>query len=264
MAIPLDADRYSDVKLALVCQKCRASGLIPIQHLDRVLYCRGCASSFRVEPGGLVEIETPPEERIAVQVRSSSSQWQDHRAVIQREPSLRERLSDIGTSLAASNVARAVALCGIVGVISGLVLLASKGPAPPVHRELPTALPERAALLTEALATRDMEVLIGLTDPSQHRALRIWLAHGKDLPQISRSENPQVESAVLSAAKTTAAGDVVDVRVRLRTPADAKGLVLVERWVKQSETWFFRPVRMRAQPQPIVRPAIKQKQRVER
>lgn len=261
MATRGDADRYLDVKLELVCQHCGSAGLIPLERLDRVLFCSGCLRLFRVEAAGLVEIEPPADERISVQVRSSSSQWHVHRAVIEKETTFAERLRERAVALAASNIARAAAVCGLIGLIVGVIALAPAEPGPPPSRELPVALKERAALLTEALALRDMEILIGLTDPSQHRALRIWLAHGSDLPKKVSAEHAPVEAEVLSTAKTTPGGDSVDVRVRLRTSGDGKKFVLDERWVRQGEAWYFRPVRLRAPPQPIVWPAGTQRKR---
>lgn len=255
-----DADRYAVVKLALACPTCRSAGLIPVEHLNRVLFCRGCASAFRVEPNGLFEVEAPLEERIAVQVRSSSSSWQNHRAVIARAATLQERLRDAAIALAANRLACAAGALVLVGLIAGVVIFAPRAPEPTPPRELPLALAERAALLAESLATRDMQTLIALTDPAQHRALRIWLAHGKDLPRKLATDDEIPESHVVRTAKITPGGETVDVRVRLRTPTDRQESVLDQRWVKQGETWFFRPVRMRATAQPIVRPATNQRQ----
>ena len=84
MSVPLDADRYANLELELACPKCHGHGLIPLQHLDRVLFCRRCSAMFRVEPLGLVELEQPETEKISVQVRSSSSDWKKHSAVLHR------------------------------------------------------------------------------------------------------------------------------------------------------------------------------------
>ena len=91
MSLVPDAERYADLKLRLACPQCEAEGLIPWQHLDRVLYCHGCERLFRVEPHGLVELEQSSAERISVQVRSSSSEWQDHEAVIDNPPGVAAR-----------------------------------------------------------------------------------------------------------------------------------------------------------------------------
>jgi len=263
MTVTPDADRYSDVRIELACPKCGSAGLIPFEHLDRVLSCSGCLSLFRVEPGGLAEWDEPLAERISVKVRSSSSAWRDHEARIEKAPSVATRLRAGTIAWAMSRPARWVAACGAAILILGSVALSMREPAPPATADFPTSLDERAALFTEALARRDMEILIRLTDPSQHRALRTWLAHGADLPpQTSLDdsrEHPRVKSEVLSKARSTAAGDVVDVRVRLNSGALGKPLVLDERWVRQGEQWYFRPVHLRWQAQRVTWPPTKQR-----
>jgi hypothetical protein len=265
MTVIGDADRYSNVKIELACPKCGSAGLIPVEHLDRVLSCTGCSSLFRVEASGLAEWDEPLEERISVQVRSSSSAWHDHEARIEKAPSVAKWLRAGAIAWATSRPARWGAACGAALLIFGSVALSMRESAPPPTADFPTSLDERAALFTEALARRDMEVLIRLTDPSQHRALRTWLAHGADLPPRTSDddsrEHPRVESEVLSKARSTAGGDTVDVRVRLNSGAEGKQLVLDERWVRQGEQWYFRPVRLRWQAQRVTWPATKQRRR---
>jgi hypothetical protein len=264
MATLPDTDRYSDVKLELICKQCGSAGLIPFEHLNRVLFCNGCLSLFRVEAGGLVAVEAPLEERISVQVRSSSSTWHHHQAIIEKGPNIAERLRDWTIALAAGKPARWTALCGVMVLVVGTLALSTQEPAAPPPTELPASLEKRAVLLAEALVRRNMEVLIGLTDPAQHRALRIWLAHGTDLPRQVSLEDLRIETEVLSKAKTTPGGDTIDVRVLLRVLPERKELVFDQRWVLQGEAWYFRPVRLRAQAQPISWPVNKQRQRAGR
>jgi hypothetical protein len=256
-----DADRYLDMNVELVCPKCGTGGLIPWQRLDRALWCQRCSILFRVEANRLVELEESAHERISVQVRSSSSEWHDHKAVIEKAPSVAARLLAGALEVATHKYAPWAAVLGAILLIVGSLATATRKEARPLPLEMPMLLDERAILLAEALVRRDMEVLILLTDPSQHRALRIWLAHGKDLPRQMSNENeaPQIPSEVLSKAKTTAAGDSVDVRVRLCLPPDGKEFVLNERWVQQGTTWYFRPVRLRFAPPRVTSRAEQQR-----
>jgi hypothetical protein len=122
-------------------------------------------------------------------------------------------------------------------------------------------------MFTGALASRNMELLIRLTDPSQHRALRIWLAHG--LPEPDKTADGQTTEEVpkpqiLSTVFTTAERDSAAVRVQLPAVADGKELVLDEQWTRRGEIWYFQPVRLRTASETRtgpVRPYVKQKRR---
>jgi hypothetical protein len=248
-----DADRYSEMNVELVCPKCGSAGLIPWQRLDRALYCRACSLLFRAEANRLVVLEESPREHILVQVRSSSSEWRDHRAVIEKATSIAERLRGWTLEMLTSPRGRWGAACGAILLIAASLATITREQAAPLPMEIPTRLEERALLLAEALTRRDMAVLIVLTDPSQHRALRIWLAHGTDLPKQISDKDSQVPSEVLSKAMTTAAGDSAEIRVRL--PSAGNDFVLKERWVQQGGAWYFRPARLRS-PQPPMAPSV--------
>ncbi len=256
-----DADRYSDLKLELVCPECASAGLIPWQQLDHLLFCRGCSRTFRVEACGLVEVAAPTEERISVQVRTISSEWQAHQAVIHKSPGAARRLRGWAIDLATGPRVFRAAVCATIMVVGLSYALVARRPPPPPPVELPTLLDERAVLLADAVVRRDMAVLTALTDPTQHRALRIWLAHAEGLPRGVIGADAKVDAKLLSKAKTTAAGDNVDVRVQLRVPPDGRELVLVQRWVQQGETWRFRPVRLRSPQAPANVRATKQRRR---
>src|SRR5271169_568342 len=92
MSTTSDPDRYSHLCLELACPKCAATGLIPLKRLDRVLFCYGCHTRFRVKSTELVELCDVEDDRIAVHVRTNSSEWREHEAVIAHEPSVRDRL----------------------------------------------------------------------------------------------------------------------------------------------------------------------------
>ncbi|MBI2824201.1 MAG: hypothetical protein HYX69_05900 [Planctomycetia bacterium] len=246
MCIPSDADRYSAMELALVCPKCASEGLVAWEHLDRRLICRGCWTVYRVEPNGLVEVEQQECERILVAVRTGSSEWRRHEAVIERAPGVADRLRDVGVHILTSWTGRLslAAVVMLVGILWGTGRL-SRPPVAVSAARLPDSLDERATLLAEAVARRDMTLLVQLTDPSQHRALRIWLAHGKDLPKEVPAESPGIESDVVARTKSGASGGT-KVRVRLRLPPDGEEFVLNEQWVQRAESWYFRPTIVRS------------------
>ncbi len=79
------------------------------------------------------------------------------------------------------------------------VALANRRPPPPPPLEIPDSLAGRAAVFGDALARRDMEVLIRLTDPAQYRALRTWLAHGQD--EAQRPAEPPASAVSLAEVR---------------------------------------------------------------
>ena len=246
MSSPLDADRYAHLELELACPTCASAGLIPLEHLDRILFCQGCLATFRVDPLGLVELEPPQTEKISVQVRSSSSGWQENSAVIPVIPSISKRLLAWAWEITTSKQLLWGCACGLIVfvVICGREM--SYTPSPPPPLELPTELEERATLVADAVARRDTNLLLRVTDPTQHRALRIWLAHGKELPAETSIADADIKSELLSTAITTATKDHAEARVRLSMPPDGKEFVLSESWIYRGDTWYFQPIRLRS------------------
>ena len=240
-----DADRYAHLELELACPHCRSRGLIPWEHLDRLLLCHGCSAVFRVEPTGLVELDEPQKESILIQVRSNSSQWREEKIVLQRQPTLHERLCAAALEFVTNRWTLRLVPCVLVGLIVAAVVL-SREPPPPPEFILPTALEERATLLGTAVARRDVNLLVRMTDPSQHRAARIWLAHEKQLPQVVTADEDEISSELISAAKTTPEGDHVNAQVRVRVPPDGKEFVLKQVWQRQNDVWYFQPTKIRA------------------
>ena len=143
--------RYGDLKLKLACRHCKSSGLIALKELHRILYCSNCQISYRVEPTGLVEVPTSRETRISVQVRTNSSEWRTHRAIIPAKALFRERVRDAAVGFASAGYARWVAL-GVVTMLLGWTVIAGarSGEAPPAPPELPTTLEDRAAAIHES------------------------------------------------------------------------------------------------------------------
>ena len=159
--------------------------------------------------------------------------------------------------------ARALALLVTVLSLAGVsVALAGRKPPPPVPLEIPDSLEGRAAMFTAAVARRDMQVMIRLTDPAQYRALRTWLAHGQGQPaqtpdavadsdaalspKALGSAEPGPPAEILATTLTGAAGDAAQLRVRLPASAQNPELVLDEQWVRRGESWYFEPERLRS------------------
>ena len=51
---------------------------------------------------------------------------------------------------------------------------------------------------------------------------------------------------IVSNVAKSAAGDIVDVRVRLPASGDGKDTVLDEQWAQRNEVWYFQPERLRS------------------
>ncbi len=147
------------------------------------------------------------------------------------------------------------------------VAVAGRKPAPPTPLEIPDSLEGRAAMFSDALTRRDMEVLIRLTDPAQYRALRTWLAHG--LPEPAQATDAKAtdtgpKSEILGTVVTSSAGDLANVRVRLPAAAGGQELLLDEQWARRGEAWYFQPERLRSvspSSHGPVRPYVKQQRR---
>lgn len=245
MTASSDSDRYlaSAPKLKLVCAKCGSSGLIPVAQLDRVLFCGVCRLWYRVGRSGLQIVAPPKEERIRVAVRTISSQWREHQAVIRERPRLRVRVAQAALRFGSAGSARWIAVAVLLfGVTAGIVV-GARQPEAPDWTPFPTALPERAQLWTTALAQRDMAVLTGLTDPALHRALRIWLAHGPDVP-ASMLAGAACHSEIVSVQQDVKLPGQATVVARL-VPAAGKPWEIIQHWNASGTTWYFQPPKLR-------------------
>jgi hypothetical protein len=100
-----------------------------------------------------------------------------------------------------------------------------------------------------------------LTDPMRHRALRIWVVHGKDLPKQVSAEEPDVESKVLTNVPTGGSANAATIKVQLRLPPDGEEFFLTQEWVRRADTWYFRPTLVRSPPPPKGEPFRKQRVR---
>ncbi len=135
--------------------------------------------------------------------------------------------------------------CVVILAVGGATAIGGRAPIKNPPLEIPDSLDGRVTMFTEALAHRNMEVMIRLTDPAQHRALRIWLAHGSGIPKAVDDKGIALGAKVVRSNPTGAAGDRADVRVQLSlTPANR--LTLDQQWAKCGSAWYFQPVRFRS------------------
>jgi hypothetical protein len=246
MAIESDADRYADVKLNLACPKCGSEGLIPLDGLDHMLYCHGCQSRFALERQGLVEI---PDHHFHVQVRSHLSDWAGHHAVLDRRSEIFGHwMVDRVVGFFIEGRLRWFAMAGAILLTVAGIAIGNRAPTQKAPLVIPDSLPGRAQLFTQALAKRDMELMIRLTDSRQHRAMRIWFAHLTDIPESTDDELEDVKVEVISTVPS-ASGDRADLRLQVTSPG-GKPIVVDEQWAQKVTGWCFQPVRWRAQAPP--------------
>ncbi|HTU24159.1 MAG TPA: hypothetical protein VMF30_02100 [Pirellulales bacterium] len=240
-----DADRYSDLRLELACPKCQSGGLIPLEQLDQMLFCRGCQTRFCVEPQGLVEL---PEDRVGVQVRTHSSDWEPHQVILtSRSKMVGGWLLDRTVLFLTQGRLRWAVGVVLLAAIIAVVTIGGRSPAEPAPLVLPDSLEERAQVFTEALVRRDMPLMIRLTDPAQHRALRIWLAHGSQLPKPVEDRDVKVDTKVVQTVLADPKSEKATLRVQVLS-AGGKPMAIEQAWAQNAAGWYFQPVRLRSPP----------------
>jgi hypothetical protein len=240
-------DRTKSPTLRLHCPKCKSAGLIPWEKLDRTVVCGGCQSWYRIENTQLRELPPPTEDRYRVQVRTNSSAWQEHRAVVVRPKAFAKRASEALLEFASYGKTRWILAGATLSLLAFLVLRTDETVSRPAAVTVPVDLEDRAACLIESVARRDTDRLVLMTDPSLHRALRIWLGRGKDLPERIADETLETplkgEVLKVESKPVQNAGERVEtatIQSRLKLP-DGKTFVLDQHWVKLAGGWAFRP-----------------------
>lgn len=243
-----DNDRYlaRPASLKLACSQCGSSGLIPLTQLSGTLFCASCRVWYRVQRNGLQAVTPSKDERILVAVRTSSSAWRQHQAVLRAPLAWRVRvwqraLKFLGEGRARWALAAALLIIVLFTAICGGM---ADSQATASSLSLPTGLSERAQLCTQALARRDVALVTSLTDPAMHRALRIWLAHAKELPPPVPHDTA-VAATVESTTTDAKNADVTVVVVRLTT-ADGKTSEIRQQWASTAGCWYFRPQKLRS------------------
>jgi len=91
--------------------------------------------------------------------------------------------------------------------------------------------------------------LIGLTDPAQHRTLRIWLAHGSGLPAPAADGTP-VDAALVKVDAN--AGDAAHAKVCTQlSQAGTAPLIIRHDWAESGGAWYFKPPKLRSAAPPV-------------
>jgi hypothetical protein len=163
--------------------------------------------------------------------------------VILERPSFGKRLRGVALDFVSMGWGRWVVAASLTLIVVAAIFSGASAPASTAPPPFPASLEERAALWTTALARRDMATLTGLTDPSQHRALRIWLAHGSGLPTPSDAAAPVEVALVKVDAKPSDAA-----RVRVSAKLSQSGgtpLMMHADWLEVGGAWYFQPPKLR-------------------
>ena len=239
----------SERQVKVICPRCRASGCVPWDRLNRVLQCSQCDRWYKIDSlGKLIEIPEP-EHKLTVAVRSSFSEWRMHDVTIPRKLTLAERLRTLwrgfrpgkwlsrlsgaqGTALFASTLACIV----LVGwSLTAWLSATAETPLPP----LPAALEDRVPLFTRAWLANDVPQMLRLTDPVRDRELRRWLAHSPPPATKDPTGGTTVEVAGVERRKADAQ---VSVRMSLLNAAgNHADTMLSQVWVQRQGTWYFLP-----------------------
>jgi hypothetical protein len=239
-----DADRYSDMKIRVDCRKCGSAGLIPWEQLDRILVCRRCSTWYRAERNELVEVPQPQEARIQVQVRSHSSGWRNHVAIIVARLPFFIRLRTWILDRAKTPLARWMVAFVVFLVVTTCFFIVKKDSVPPPPLELPVALEDRAALFAECLLRRDTERLNSMTDPIQERTMRIWLARGSGVPAKIPDQNTEIKTKILGLTRQGNSDECVNVKVSVEG-SDGEPKILDQQWIERDGKWYFQPPRLK-------------------
>jgi|GEM_PF-6174598 len=254
MAETADQQRYSQMKLQLVCQKCGCEGLIPWQQLDRILVCHGCSTWYRLDSRRLVEVEPPAvrNSKIQVEVRSNSSQWREHQVVLTTTRPWRplsfavliEWLSATGLA------ARCIAGAGLLLLALLALMVTNREPAAATIFVMPGGLEERSAVFVQAWLAGDLDRMLQLTEPARDRDLRRWLKKSA-APQQEQTTAiaPSVAKVQVSSIKRPDRKSA-EVNLRVANAGPGAELLLKHQWVEKQGVWYFQPTPL---PQPSVR-----------
>lgn len=230
----------SDDRLPMVCGNCGAKGAVPRDRLHGLLHCRGCGAFFRLEGcGGLVEVPPPPlpPAKLRVAVRSCTSSWEAHDIP---DPSQRAtRAASFG--LTRGRGWRSITLGILTLLVLGVSAVAWARRSPPGQPELPRELEARAKLWGEAWLKRDTALLVRLTDPTEDRALRRWLAKNT-APDGGTQEGWRGATFDLTVRPLPGQKAEVTIRVGRRDESNGQsGLMIPQLWAEKQGVWFFIP-----------------------
>jgi hypothetical protein len=127
-----------------------------------------------------------------------------------------------------------------VSLLLLIALLARSGESPHLSQpsKLPTALEERARMLTAAWLKGDVVVLLKLVEPARDRELRRWLARQPVPTPLPELEAGQLHVAIRSREQNHA------LVVSSLASADGAGKatrLLSTRWSRRGDHWYFVP-----------------------
>ena len=233
----------SDDRLPMICLNCGAKGAVPRDRLHGLLHCRGCGAFFRLEGcGGLVEVSPPalPPAKLRVAVRSCTSSWEAHDIP---DPSQRAT-RPASLALTRGWGWRSITLAILTLLVLGVLAVAWARRSPPGQPELPRDLEARAKLWGEAWLKRDTSLLVRLTDPTEDRALRRWLAK---TPAPDWGTQEGVRGGVTSDITIKPLpGQKAEVTIRIGRLDESNGqsgLMIPQLWAEKQGVWFFIPSR---------------------
>lgn len=247
----------SSARLRVVCPDCGGAGMVRWDRLQGLLYCRGCATYYRINGSGQVVIAPPPPAatKIRVAVRSYLTGWLEHEAPVppgttpgRPQPAIPKRRGFHWKGLPRVP-GHQLALGGLLLTLMVIGLALWGRSSPPRPRPLPHELESRVRLWAEAWLAEDVGTMLRLTEATHDRALRRWLA---STPPPSHADKwTAIEVAIQSRDGRTS--NVV-VRIGgLDEGGPGVGRVLHQRWVEKQGDWFQVPM-VGKQPQPKGRP----------
>jgi len=201
----------------VACPSCGSAGAISVNHLDRILVCKGCARHYKVNTDG----------QMLAMTRTPEGKWVE--TARYRPGGLRGlRLSR-----------RAAVATVLLSVCLPAVWLFSRPSSASPPAELPRELGPRAELLSRAWLTQDLPLLRRLTLATYERSLFGWLRRRPPPRKLAADEAEAVQMEVSQPRKT---GRVTAVTVRIRGVPGAKGLVeFHQSWEERDGTWLFLP-----------------------
>ena len=201
-------------QMVVACPRCGCTGTVNVNHLDRMLLCKGCSERYKVGSDG----------QMVALIQTRDGKWVE--AARHRSAGLR--------------VPRRMAVAGLVLFLLPATLLLSRSAARPPEQELPRELKPRAEMAARAWLSKDLPLLRRLSDPKYERSVFAWLRRQPPPQTLSAEEASRVQLEVIPRPKV---GQTADVVVRFRSLRGArKGtLDLILRWQEREGVWFFLP-----------------------
>jgi hypothetical protein len=203
--------------MVVACPRCGCTGTVGVNHLDRVLLCKGCSERYKVGTDG----------QMVALLQTREGKWVE--AAKHRPAGLRGLY-----------VPRRMAVAGLVLFLLPVTWLFSRSAAPAPEAKLPRELKPRAELAARAWVSKDLPLLRRLADPKYERSVFGWLRRHPPPQTLSAEEASRLQLEVIPRPKVGHAADVV-VGFRGLRGAQNGTLDLVLRWEERDGVWFFLP-----------------------